>query len=155
MTTLFERLGGDAAVSAAVDAFYSRVLADPLLSPLFAQVSIDRLRAHQQRFLTFAFGGDDAYGGRGMTAAHAGLVERHGLTDEHFDAVLAHLRAALLSLGVSEPLADEVHTVAGSVRNAVLGRTALPSRAIEKTRRLPAVGSADRRGAAESRIGSD
>lgn len=44
MHTLFDRLGGAPAIEATVDAFYGRVLADPLLSPMFAQVPMDRMR---------------------------------------------------------------------------------------------------------------
>ena len=121
MHTLFDRLGGAPAIEAAVDAFYGRVLADPLLRPMFAQVPMDRLRAHQRRFLGFAFGGASEYAGRGLARAHAGLVAEHGLDHRHFDAVLGHLDAALCSLGVGAELVAEVRDVAESVRSAVLG----------------------------------
>lgn len=121
MNTLFDRLGGAPAIEATVDAFYGRVLSDPLLSPMFARVQMARLRAHQQRFLGFAFGGAAEYAGRDLARAHAGLVAEHGLNDRHFDAVLEHLGAALNGLGVPPELVGEVRAVAESVRSAVLG----------------------------------
>ena len=123
MDSLLERLGGTPAVEAAVDLFYRRVLDDPLLAPLFEGVSMPRMRAHQRRFLAQAFGGPAAYRGRGLAEAHAGLVERHGLDDRHFDAVLGHLDGALAALGVAPALRSEVRAIAGSVRGVVLGRT--------------------------------
>ena len=38
--SLFEQLGGEAAVDAAVDAFYPKLLADDLLSPFFNGINI-------------------------------------------------------------------------------------------------------------------
>ena len=121
MNSLYDRIGGAEAVNAAVDVFYQRVLADPDLAPMFARVPMERMRAHQQRFLTFAFGGAAQYAGRGLRQAHGNLVERFGLGDRHFDAVIRHLGDALASLGVAVPLIDEVAAVANSVRAEVLG----------------------------------
>ena len=56
-----------------------------------------------------------------MRAAHSRLVAR-GLTDEHFDAVVAHLGGTLKELGVADELIGQVAAVAESVRDDVLGR---------------------------------
>ena len=121
MTSLFERLGGAPAISAAVDRFYERVLADATLGAYFEHVDMRRQRAHQAAMLTAAFGGPNAYAGRDLTAAHADLVAR-GMDDTHYDAVLGHLGATLLELGVPAELVQEAAAVADSVRGAVLGR---------------------------------
>lgn len=118
MTSLFDRLGGAAAVHLAVDRFYEKVLADPRIGHFFARTDMARQRAHQRAFLTFAFGGATAYGGRGMREAHA----RMGLTDAHFDAVLENLAAALRDLGVGEALIAEVGATAEPLRAVVLAR---------------------------------
>jgi len=122
MNSLYERIGGAAAVEAAVGAFYQRVLADPGLAPLFEGIPMDRMHAHQRRFLTFAFGGSNGYAGKGLRQAHGKLIERHGLSDVHFDGVIEHLRNALDSLHVPPALVREVTAVANSVRDDVLGR---------------------------------
>ena len=118
MSSLYERLGGEADVDAAVDGFYDKVLADVRIRHFFANTDMKRQRAHQRAFLTYAFGGASGYAGRGMRAAHVGL----GLTDSHFDAVVENLAAALRDLGVTEPLITEVVATAETLRANVLCR---------------------------------
>ena len=45
-TSLFQRLGGDAAVSAAVEVFYDKVLADDHLNGFFVGMDMARQRQH-------------------------------------------------------------------------------------------------------------
>ncbi len=122
MSTLFERIGGEPAIEAAVELFYRRLLEDSLLGPVFAGIDLPRLKGHQRRFLTLAMGGPDAYAGRDLGTAHRRIAERHGLDDRHFDAVLGHLDASLDALGVAAGLRAEVQALAESVRAPVLGR---------------------------------
>jgi hemoglobin len=96
--SLYERLGGQAAIDAVVDEFYDRVLADERVAHHFAGVDVAALRAHQKRFVAAAAGGPDAYDGRDMAAAHEGL----DITAEEFAVVADHLDAALAAKGVSE-----------------------------------------------------
>jgi two-component system chemotaxis sensor kinase CheA len=77
----------------------------------------------QKTFLTMAFGGEDAYAGRDLASAHAGLVEK-GLNDSHFDRVMKCLRQTLEELGVGEDLMIDVLTVAERTRSDVLGLNA-------------------------------
>ncbi len=119
--SLFDRIGGGAAVEAAVDLFYDRVIADPILTPFFEAVDMDNQRAKQKAFLAMAFGGPSSYTGKDMRAAHAPLVER-GLGDQHFDAVAGHLHDTLEQLKVPAELIAEVMTIAASTRDDVLGR---------------------------------
>jgi hemoglobin len=119
--TLYERIGGAAAVDAAVDVFYRKVLSDPRISRFFDEVDMDRQRAKQKSFLAMVFGGPNTYTGKDMRTAHAPLVKR-GLDDSHFDAVAGHLQATLMELGVAKDCIDEVMAIAGSTRDDVLGR---------------------------------
>ena len=122
MSTLFERIGGESAVDAAVDRFYEIVSADDRIRHFFAGVDMKQQMAHMKLFLKFAFGGSSTYSGRAMRTAHARLVQDLGLSDIHFDAVLDDLAKALRGLGVAEDLIAEVIAVAETVRNDVLGR---------------------------------
>jgi hemoglobin len=108
MTGIYDAIGGKDAVTAAVDLFYAKVLADPTLAPYFTDIDLDRLRAHQRSFLTAALGGPQLYDGRDMAAAHAGL----DITDEAFDAVAGHLSDTLTELGVDD---ETVGTIIGAV----------------------------------------
>lgn len=50
MPTLFDKLGGSAAVDLAVDKFYERVLQDERINHFFANTDMVRQRAHQKPF---------------------------------------------------------------------------------------------------------
>jgi hemoglobin len=119
--SLFDRLGGEAAVNAAVDIFYRKVLADDRINSFFEGVDMDKQAAKQKAFLTMAFGGPNNYTGEDMRKGHAHLVER-GLNDTHFDAVVENLGATLKELGVSDDLIGEVAAIAETTRNDVLGK---------------------------------
>lgn len=119
--SLYEQLGGEAAVNAAVDVFYRKVLADDRISGFFDDVDMDRQIAKQKGFLTMAFGGPAAYTGRDMRTAHARLVAR-GLNDSHFDAVVELLGQSLTELNVPANLIAQVAAIAESTRADVLNR---------------------------------
>src|SRR6056297_148811 len=68
--TLYDRLGGHDAISAVVDDFYDRLVADPDLGPFFADADLDRLRKTQTDFLCEAAGGPQTYDGPSIEDAH-------------------------------------------------------------------------------------
>ncbi|HEC20187.1 MAG TPA: group 1 truncated hemoglobin [Gammaproteobacteria bacterium] len=119
--TLFEKIGGEAAVDAAVDIFYRKVLADDRINMFFEGVDMDKQAAKQKAFLTMAFGGPNNYTGEDMRKGHAHLVER-GLNDSHFDAVMENIGATLKELNVPDELIAEAAAIAESTRNDVLGK---------------------------------
>jgi hemoglobin len=116
--SVYEQIGGEPAVDAAVDNFYRRVLADDRISHFFDTVDMDKQRAKQKAFLTFAFGGPNKYTGRDMRAAHKHMK----LTEAHYNAVVENLAATLKELKVSDALIAKVAAIAGSVKNDVLNR---------------------------------
>lgn len=118
MSSVYERIGGEAAVDAAVDLFYRKVLADDRISHFFDTVDMDRQRVKQKAFLTMAFGGPHNYSGKDMRAAHAKM----NLNEVHFDAVMENLGATLKELGVPDELIGEAAAVALSVKDDVLNR---------------------------------
>lgn len=120
-SSLYEKLGGEPAVNAAVDIFYRKVIADPRINTFFFGVDMAKQAAKQKAFLTMAFGGPHNYTGLDMRRGHARLVDM-GLNDRHFDAVLEHLGNTLRDLNVAEPLVDQVIAIAESTRTDVLGR---------------------------------
>ncbi len=120
-SSLYERIGGEGAVMAAVDLFYEKVTADELTRSYFQGLDMEAQVRKQVAFMTWAFGGPSAYKGRDLRSAHKGLVAR-GLGDAHFDAVAGHLKATLEELGVAPELISEALTIVGSVRGEVLDR---------------------------------
>lgn len=123
MTSLFEQLGGSAAVDAVVETFYRYVLTDDRISHFFDDVDMDRQIAKQKAFLTMVFGGPVAYSGKDMREGHRHLVTR-GLNDAHVDAVIELLGKALAEHGVAPEQIAQVAAIANSVRSDVLNRPA-------------------------------
>lgn len=121
MSTLYERLGGEKAVDAAVDIFYRRVLADGRIARFFDTVDMEKQAAKQKAFLTMVFGGPANYTGLDMREGHKHLVAK-GLNDSHVDAVLEDLATTLRQLNVAETDVKEVLALANSVRDDVLNR---------------------------------
>jgi hemoglobin len=119
--SLYDQLGGAAAVDAAVDIFYRKVLSDDRISHFFDGVDMDRQIAKQKAFLTMVFGGPVAYTGKDMRTGHAHLVER-GLNDSHVDAVIELLGQTLAELNVPAETIAKVAAIAESVRADVLNR---------------------------------
>ena len=119
--TLYQQIGGEAAVNAAVDVFYRRVLTDDRISAFFDGVDMDRQAAKQKAFLTMAFGGPHNYSGADMRRGHQHLVAR-GLNDSHFDAVVEDLGLSLAELGVAPALISQVAAIAESTRHDVLNK---------------------------------
>jgi hemoglobin len=113
--SIYEAIGGEAALTAVVDDFYVRVLADPQLAGFFAGVNMTRLKGMQVEFFATALGGPQVYQGAGMRQVHAG----RGISQADFDKVAVHLTGALAAAGVPAetigqiaaaitPLADEI-----------------------------------------------
>lgn len=121
MSSLFENIGGEKAVDAAVDIFYRKVLADDRISHFFDDVDMEEQIAKQKSFLTMAFGGPVNYSGMNMKEGHKHLVAR-GLNDSHVDAVIELLGGTLKELNVPAELISQVAGIAESVRGQVLGR---------------------------------
>ena len=118
---LYERIGGEPAVNAAVDIFYRKVLSDHRINRFFDNVDMEKQAAKQKAFLTMAFGGPHNYTGEDMRKGHAHLVKM-GLDDSHFDAVVENLGATLEELNVPQELIAEVVAICETTRNDVLGR---------------------------------
>jgi methyl-accepting chemotaxis protein len=102
--SIYDRLGGLEAISAAVDQFYERVLADEDLKHFFARTNLPRLKKRITQYLVQLLGGPAGYKGRDMKAAHRHLA----IDSSHFGKVAGHLVDTLQSLGVPQPLIDEV-----------------------------------------------
>ena len=116
--SLYQKLGGKAALEAVVDAFYVKVLADDRIKHIFADINMEKQGRRQKAFLAAAFGGPVAWTGKDMRKAHADLK----LTEENFNAVAENLQKTLEDFKVKKELIDQVMAIAGSVKNDVLNK---------------------------------
>ena len=119
--SLFERIGGNDAVGAAVDIFYDKVISDDHINGFFEGVDMTKQMRKMKSFLSYAFGADTPFHGESMRAAHERLVKQ-GLNDSHFDAVKNHIGDTLKQLNVEKSLIDEVLDITESTRNDVLNK---------------------------------
>ncbi len=119
--SLYDKIGGAAAVDAAVDIFYRKVLADYRINRFFDDVDMEAQIVKQKAFFTMAFGGPNNYTGTDMRNAHARLVKM-GLNNDHFNAVMEHLGATMKELNVPDELIAQAAAIAESTRNDVLGK---------------------------------
>lgn len=117
--SLYEKLGGDGAVDAAVDIFYRKVLLDDRINEYFDGVDMTGQAQKQKAFLTMVLGGPNSYTGKDMREGHKHLV---GLNDSHVDTVIELLGETLQELGVGDEDIAEVAALANSVRDHVLNR---------------------------------
>ncbi len=114
--TMYEQLGGTAAVAALLDGLYARALDDPLLKPFLENLDIERLKQQQFAFLSQAMGGPDRYTGPSLKAAHARLR----VENRHFDAFVGHVRVILKQLGATDNLSAEILLRVTSVRAEIV-----------------------------------
>ena len=102
--TLFERVGGEQAISDLIHDFYDRVLADLELKPFFKDVSVDKLRRMQREFFSAALDGPISYTGRPLSHVHHG----RGITKHHLALYIGHLIDVLQGHGINDQDVQEV-----------------------------------------------
>ena len=91
MASLYERLGGLDAITAAVDSFVARGAGDDRINQKFARTDVPRLKKEFTDQLCEATGGPCTYTGRNMRDTHAGMK----VTDGEWDAFFQDLAAVL------------------------------------------------------------
>jgi hemoglobin len=89
--SLYDRLGGLAAITAVVDDFIGRAATDDRIKAKFAKTSVPRLRLHLIEQICAATGGPCKYTGLSMKKAHKGMK----VTAGEFGALVEDLVAAL------------------------------------------------------------
>lgn len=118
-SSLYQQLGGKAALDAAVELFYTKVLADPRVNSYFKDINMRRQKNKQKEFLSMALGAPTKYTGADLRTAHRELP---GLNDSHFNAIAEHLQATLVELKVDKALIDRTLAVVETTRGDVLNR---------------------------------
>jgi hemoglobin len=119
----YDAVGGGAAVSAVVNDFYRRVLADPQLAPYFEGVDMVRLKRHQALLVTQVLGGPENYTGRPLGEAHAGL----GIDHDDFTAVVGHLAAAMKDAGVPDDIIGRAGAVVAATESVIVESGSSPT----------------------------
>jgi hemoglobin len=137
--SLYERLGGEGAVSAVVDDFIQRAAADTRINKKFAKSNIERLSVMLKQFVCSATGGPCKYEGLSMQKSHKNM----GVTEGEFNALVEDLVATLDKfnvpaaeknelLGALGPLKDQIVEVKGTQTGTPLPAKFKPAPPLKK-----------------------
>jgi truncated hemoglobin YjbI len=118
MTTLFDKLGGQAGLEGAVFIFYDKMLKDPRVAHYFHGVDIEAQQLKMVNMMAFAFGDVRRVATYDLRESHASL----DLPEEAFDITEQYLRETLEELDVAEVVKDEAMEIIHSTKNSVLNR---------------------------------
>lgn len=119
---LYDRIGGDKAMEVCTDVFYRKVLKDELVGHFFEDVDMEKQRLKQKSFLTMAFGGPYVYTNIDLRESHKPLIEKYGLSDQHFNRVCEIFKETVTELNIPPDQIDEMMAILESTRDAVLNR---------------------------------
>ena len=119
--SLYDRLGGKAAVVAVVDDFVANCAADTRISKFFAATAADKTRLTTFKNnlvdqICEASGGPCKYKGKDMKAAHAGM----GISTADFDALVEDLTKSLNKFKVAKTDQDQLLAVLGPMRAVIV-----------------------------------
>jgi hemoglobin len=114
--TLYERLGGGAAITAVVDDFVARCAGDSRINGKFARTDIPRLKAKLVEQVSSATGGKVQYSGRSMSETHRGMQ----VTAGEFDALVEDLVATLNQFGVPAVSQGQLLGILGPLRGDIV-----------------------------------
>jgi hemoglobin len=114
--SLYERLGGEAAISAVIDDFVARVAADSRINGKFAKSNIDRVKFHLKEQVCAVTGGPCKYTGQSMSAAHRNMK----VTEGEFSALVEDLVMTLDKFNVPAREKGEVLTALGGLKSQIV-----------------------------------
>jgi hemoglobin len=117
--SLYERLGGYDAISAVVERFIPRLVADDKLGRFWAHRGNDGIVREKQLLVDFlcnAAGGPMYYTGRNMTLVHVGMR----IDGEDWQRAVGHLRATLEAMAVPAVERDQVLGFIESLRGDIV-----------------------------------
>jgi hemoglobin len=114
--TLYDRLGGKAAITAVVDQFVTNVADDKRINARFSTTDIPRLKKNLVDQVCMASGGPCTYSGRDMTTTHAGMK----ITAADFNALVEDLVASLNKFKVSETEKKELLGILGPMKKDIV-----------------------------------
>jgi hemoglobin len=114
--SLYDRLGGEAAISAVIDDFAARVLADTRINAKFAKSNAPRLVFHLKQQVCQVTGGPCKYDGLDMKTAHKNM----GVTNGEFNALVEDLVATLNKFNVPKAEQDELLGILGPLKAQIV-----------------------------------
>ncbi len=116
--SLYERLGGQKAITAVVDEFVANVAADKRINGFFAKTDIPKFKMKLTDQICLVTGGPCKYTGKDMKTAHKGM----GITTDNFTALVEDLVKALDKFKVGKTEKDELLGILGPLQKDIVER---------------------------------
>ncbi len=116
--TLYDRLGGQPAITAVVDDFVGNVAADNRINGFFAHADVPRLKRNLVDQVCQASGGPCTYTGRDMMSAHRGM----NINDAQFNALVEDLVRTLDKFKVPDREKGELLAALGGLKPQIVGQ---------------------------------
>ena len=114
--SLFDRLGGIDPITAVVDEFVNRLVADPRVKGRFASTDVKRFKMLNTELVCQSTGGPCKYSGRAMKDTHNGMR----ISQAEFDLTAGHLAATLKKFKVPKQETNELMGIIGSLRKDIV-----------------------------------
>jgi hemoglobin len=116
--SLYDRLGGQPAITTVVDDFIGNVAADSRINGRFAGANIPRLKQLLVEQICAASGGPCTYTGRDMVSAHRGM----NISEGEFNALVGDLVKSLDKFKVPAKEKGELLSALGAMKPDIVGR---------------------------------
>ena len=114
--SLFDRLGGQPAITAVIDSFVAIVAKDARINKKFARSDVGRVKKMLVDQVCAQTGGPCTYSGRSMKEAHRDM----GVTEGEFNALVEDLVTTLTAFNVPKPEQDELLTALGTMKSDIV-----------------------------------
>ena len=113
---LYDRLGGNAAITAVVENFVGRVAKDSRINRFFAKTDLAKLRARLVEQIGSATGGPEIYTGRDMKTVHEGMK----VSGADFSALVEDLTGAMNELKVPQAEQADLLAILGPLQKDIV-----------------------------------
>ena len=113
---LYDRLGGMTAITAVVDEFVNRLVADSKVNGRFGSTDVERFKTLNAELVCMATGGPCKYSGRDMKNTHNGMR----ISQAEFDLTAGHLSKTLKKFKVPKQETKELMAIIGSLRKDIV-----------------------------------
>jgi hemoglobin len=118
MTTasLYERLGGRPGIQKVVEETIRLHLDNPRIATRFRKMDVAKVTQHVCEFFCMGAGGPEAYTGRGLLDAHAGM----NIDEEELISAIDDIVTAMRKHGAQQPEINEVVGILYSLKGEVV-----------------------------------
>ena len=102
--TPFEELGGKFGIKQIIESWFSKILNDPLLKPIFREIDVEKLMDKMTDFISHELGNNEKITIKDLKSVHA----KYNLSDFHLDALKNWIKITLEEQNVGDGIIRDV-----------------------------------------------